>query len=54
MTTAFTGAGQLRVGDDSATNQTIIQGNVDNDLTTADFEIHLSGNVTLNAADFIL
>ncbi|MBE7419638.1 MAG: hypothetical protein HS128_18185, partial [Ideonella sp.] len=51
---AFTGAGQLRFGYDSATDQTIVQGNVDGDLSTVDFEIHLAGNVPLTGSDFIL
>lgn len=50
---AFTGVGQLRYFYDSATDQTIVQGNVNNNLA-ADFEIALSGHQTLSASMFIL
>ncbi len=56
---AFTLPGQIRFGYSSATNETIVQANVDANFSTVDFEIHLIGNYTLPGAtlspfDFVL
>ena len=45
--------GQLKVSYDAATDQTIVMGNTDSDLT-AEFSLRLHGNVPLTAADFSL
>ena len=52
-TGAFTAAGQLRYFFDGATGQTVVEGNVNAGLG-ADFQIALTGNHVLTAADFIL
>ena len=54
-TAAINGAGQMSMAFDSATNTTIISGNINADLA-ADFTIGLVGNYTasLLATDFIL
>jgi Ca2+-binding RTX toxin-like protein len=54
-TDAFTKVGQLRFEYDSGNDQTVIQGNDSNaNGTAADFEIRLTGNLTLTKIDFIL
>ena len=49
---AFSAAGQLRFTVNAAGN-TILQGNVNANLA-ADFEIQLTGNISLTTADFVL
>lgn len=55
---AFTAAGQLHWFQQdlagTANDKTIIEGNVDANLTTAEFQIELTGLVSLAATDFIL
>lgn len=46
-------AGELRLTFDSASQRTIIAGDVDGD-GRADFAIHLAGHVPLTASDFYL
>ncbi len=53
LTTAFTGAGQLRFWSDADTGMTVVQGNTDGDAAP-EFEIHLVGVLPLAAADFVL
>lgn len=50
-TSAFTGAGQLRV--EQVDGKTMIFGNTDADLT-AEFQIELTGTLTLHGSDFVL
>jgi len=52
-TAAATGAGQLRFTLDVASNRTILWGHVDSD-GVADFELHLTGLLTLVRSDFAL
>jgi len=52
-TSAFTTAGQLRYFFDAATEQTVLEGNVDAGLA-ADFQIALTGNQALTAGNFVL
>jgi serralysin len=55
---AFSGAGQVRWFQEdvagTANDKTIIAGNTDSNLATAEFHIELKGLVTLAATDFIL
>jgi len=58
-TGAFSGAGQLRYflsagGAGTADDKTIVQGNLDNNLATIEFEVELKGLIGLGAADIIL
>lgn len=53
LTTAFTGAGQLRFGYVADAGMTVVQGNTDGDAA-AEFEVHLVGLVPLTATDFVL
>ncbi|MDE2387870.1 MAG: calcium-binding protein [Betaproteobacteria bacterium] len=52
-TAAFTAAGELHYFYDGTNNVTIIEGNVDTNLS-ADFQIQLTGNIALTATDFAL
>jgi len=49
----FTAAAQLRFAYSSATDVTIVQGNVDND-DAPEFEIQLMGHMPLTANAFVL
>lgn len=55
---AFTGIGQIRWVQQNptgtASDKTIIFGNMDHDLTTSEFQIEIRGLVTLAAGDFVL
>ncbi|MEQ1717013.1 MAG: CAP domain-containing protein [Hyphomicrobium sp.] len=55
---AFTGAGQVRWFQENpagtVNDKTIIAGNTDGNLATAEFQIELKGLVTLGAGDFVL
>ncbi|MBS0423308.1 MAG: hypothetical protein JSR71_02530 [Proteobacteria bacterium] len=50
---AFTAAGELRYFYDGSNDVTIVEGNVDTDLS-ADFQIQLAGNIALTATNFAL
>jgi Ca2+-binding RTX toxin-like protein len=54
LSTDFTAAGQLRFEYSSGTDTTVIQGNTDAILATAEFEIQLIGHISLTTADFLL
>jgi len=55
---AFTGVGQLRYyavdAPGTANDKTIVQGNLDANLATAEFEVELSGYRVLGPGDFVL
>jgi Ca2+-binding RTX toxin-like protein len=56
-TAAFTAAGQLRAVDDGVNNRTIIQVNVNNNISTPELQIFLEGRqiaTLMGATDFIL
>ena len=39
---------------DGSLNQTIVQADTDGDITTAEFQIQLNGDIGLTSADFVL
>ena len=45
--------GQLKIAYDAGADKTVVLGNVDGDVD-AEFMVHLSGQVSLTATDFIL